>query len=132
MADTVLRQHRFELFVGHFVPQRFAFDFVGINVARTRDVAQQIQLRRAPGGLNHFPVARRFSRYVFTLLQVVQPLRVHQLFEVRQTLQAGWVRKRIAEGGDMVKAHFLQAGFDSLYVVIAAIQCHRRVSVELM
>ena len=128
----MFRQHRFELRVGNFIPKRFAFNFVGINVARTRDVAEQIQLRRAPGGLNHFPVTRRFSGYVFTLLQVVQPLWVHQLFEVRQTLQAGRVRKRIAEGGDMVKANFLQAGFDSLYVVIVAIQRHRRVGVELM
>lgn len=62
----------------------------------------------------------------------MQPLRVHQLFEVRQTLQAGWVRKRIAEGGDMVKANFLQAGFDSLYVVIATIQRYWRISFQLM
>ncbi|MNI89972.1 hypothetical protein D3C73_1474440 [compost metagenome] len=64
-------QHRFELRVGDFVPQRFAFDFVGINVSGTRNMTEQIELRCPPGRFNDFPVTGRFGGDGFALLQVV-------------------------------------------------------------
>lgn len=68
MPDAVLRQHRLQLRVGHFIPQRFALHLIGIDIARARDMAQQIELRRSPGGFKHFPIACRGGGDRFPLL----------------------------------------------------------------
>ena len=86
MTDTVLCQHRFQFVVRDFIPQRLAFHFVGVDVARTGNVIQQIKLRRTPGSFDHFPVPRRSGSDGFTLLELVDPLWVDELFEVRQAL----------------------------------------------
>ena len=89
MANAVFCQHRFQLLIGDFVPQRFAFNFVGIDVVSAGNMADKVKLWCAPGCFNDFPVTGRFCRNLFTLLQVMQPLRVNQLLKVRQFLQAG-------------------------------------------
>ncbi|MNN57284.1 hypothetical protein D3C81_1722650 [compost metagenome] len=88
MTDPLFRQQRFELIVGDFVPQRFAFNIIGVDITRARNMAQQIEFRCPPGGFKHFPVTFWFGRDSFTLLQIMQPLRKNQLFNVRQLLQA--------------------------------------------
>jgi 3-mercaptopyruvate sulfurtransferase SseA len=36
---AMLRQHRLQLRIGHFIPQRFALHLIGIDIARARDMA---------------------------------------------------------------------------------------------
>ncbi len=72
MPDAVLRQHRLQLRVGHFIPQRFALHLIGIDIARA-DMAQQIELRRSRrlqtlsvacrGGGDRFPCCRSCSHW---------------------------------------------------------------------
>ncbi|GCM21593.1 hypothetical protein ExPCM16_00869 [Escherichia coli] len=89
MANAVFCQHRFQLFIRNFVPQRFAFHFVGVDVVSAGNMADKVKFWSAPGRFNDFPVTGRFRRNLFTLLQVMQPLRIYQLFKVRQFLQTG-------------------------------------------
>ena len=122
MTNAVFRQHRFQLGVGHFIPQRLAFHLVGVDIACIRNMADQIELRRAPGGFNHLIVARRFRRNVFPLLQVVQPLWINQLFEVRQLLQTLGLLQRVAQGGNVGVARFFQAFRHRVVIFAVAVE----------
>ena len=53
----------------------------------------------------------------------MQPLRVYQLFEVRQLLQTVWLLQRIAQGGDIVEARVFQTFGDRLVVFTVAVKC---------
>ena len=128
----MLRQHRFQLVVGDFIPQRFAFHLVGVDIARAGNVVQQVKLRCTPGGLNHFPVARRCGSHGFTLLEPVDPLRVNQLFKVRQALKALGRLQSIAEQRNVAVPGFLQAGFHRLVIVLVAVQGDGRRRGKLM
>lgn len=66
-------------------------------------MAEQIKFRRAPCGFNHFPVTGRFRGHLFTLLQVMQPLRINQLFEMRQSLQTGRILQRVAQRSNLLQ-----------------------------
>ncbi|SSK79632.1 Uncharacterised protein [Klebsiella pneumoniae] len=132
MPDAVLRQHRFQLCVGHFIPQRFAFHLIGIDIARARDMAQQIEFRRSPGGFEHFPVAGRGGGYAFSLLQVVQPLGVDQLFKVRQLLQAVGLAQRIAQGTEPGEARLFQPRRDAGIIFRVAVQRDGGIRLDLV
>ena len=128
----MLRQHRFQLVVGDFIPQRLAFHFVGVDVSRAGNMVQQIKLRRAPGRFYDFPFTRGRGCHRFTLLELVDPLRIDQLFKVRQTLQAVRGLQGIAEQRDSVISGFLQARFHRLVGAIVAVQRDRRRRRKLM
>ncbi|MNN56346.1 hypothetical protein D3C81_1712680 [compost metagenome] len=71
MANALFCQQRFQFVVGDFIPQRLAFDVVGIDITRARNVIQQIKFRCAPGGFDNFITARRRRRDLFALHQLV-------------------------------------------------------------
>lgn len=43
MANAVFCQHRFQLFIRNFVPQRFAFHFVGVDVVSAGNMADKVK-----------------------------------------------------------------------------------------
>ncbi|MNC71218.1 hypothetical protein D3C75_1221120 [compost metagenome] len=51
-------------------------------------MVQQVKFRRAPGGFNHLPLPGRGGGNRLTLLELMQPLGINQLFEMGQTLEA--------------------------------------------
>ena len=126
MANTVFCQHRFKLRVGDFIPQRLALHLVGIDIPGARNMAQQIQLRRAPCGFKHFPFPGRGGGHRFTLLKIVQPLRIHQLLKMRQLLQALRLAQGIAKRAEMSETCGLKARRDFRVVVGVAVQRNRR------
>ncbi len=132
MADAVLRQHRLQLRIGHFIPQRFALHLIGIDIARARDMAQQIELRCPPGGLNYFPVAGRGGGHAFPLLQVVQPLRINQLFKVRQLLQTVSLAQGVAQGVEPGEARLFQSRRDAGVILRTAVQREGGIGLELV
>jgi hypothetical protein len=132
MTNTLFRQQRFQLGIGDLIPQRFAFHLVGIDIAGAGNMIQQIEFGRAPGGFNHFPLSGRCGGHRFTLLEVVQPLRVNQLLKVRQLLQAFGLTQRIAKGAEMGKPCGLQARGDFRVVCIAAVQRDGGIGPQLM
>ena len=75
-------------------------------------MAQQIKLRRAPGGFKNFPFTGRRGGNRLAALEVVQPLRIYQLFKMRQLLQATCLAQGIAEGAEMSETSSLKARRD--------------------
>ena len=127
VTDPVLRQHRFQLFVRDLIPQRFAFHFIGVDIARVGNVAQEIKLRRTPASLDHLPLSGWCGGNGFALLQQVDPLRINQLFKMCQTLQTVGLLQGIAQDGNVGKTRFFQPRFDGLVVIIIAIERNRHV-----
>jgi hypothetical protein len=95
-------------------------------------MAQQIKLRRAPGGLEHLPVPGRRGGDRFTLLEVVQPLRIHQLFKMRQLLQAVRLAQGVAERAEVSETCGLKARRDFRVVVGVAVQRNRRRGLQIV
>lgn len=83
-------------------------------------MAQQIKLRRAPGGFKNFPFTGRRGGNRLAALEVVQPLRIYQLFKMRQLLQAtcGSGHRR---GAEMSETSSLKARRDFRVVVGVAV-----------
>ncbi len=89
VADAVLQQQRLERLVRDLVPQRLRFQTVGVDIARPRNVAQQIGLGRAPVHFEDLPLPLGRGDDRLARLQVRQPERVDQLLPARQTLPGG-------------------------------------------
>ena len=132
MAYPVLSQHRFQPVVGDFIPQRLAFHLVGVDIARAGNVAQEVKLRCAPGGFNHFPVTRRRGGHGFTLLEAVDPLRVNQLFKMGQALKAVGRLQSVAEQRNVAETDFLQTGFHRPVIGLVAVERDGRCRRQLM
>ncbi len=95
-------------------------------------MAQQIELRRSPGGFKHFPVACRGGGDRFPLLWVVQPLGVDQLFKVRQLLQTVGLAQRIAQGAEPGETRLFQPRRDADVILRAAVQRDGGIGLELV
>ena len=118
MANAMFCQHRFEIRIRNFVPQRLAFHFIGVDIVCAGDVAQQIKFRCAPGRFNHFPLAGRRSRDRLTLLELVQPLRVDQLLEVGETLEARRGLQGITQQRDLAETRLIQPRLNGLVIAV--------------
>ncbi len=86
MANAVLQQQRLERLVRDLVPQRLPFQPVGVDVAGSRNVAQQIGLGGSPVHLEHLPLPLGGGDDRFACLQVRQPERMDQLLPACQVL----------------------------------------------
>ncbi len=121
MADPMFCQHRLQIGIGNFVPQRLAFHLVGVDIACAGNMAQQIKFRCAPGGFNHFPLPGRGGGHRLALLELVQPLRVDQLFEVGEALETRRVFQGIAQQRDLAETRLIQPSLDGLVIAVAAV-----------
>ncbi len=86
MTDAVLQQQRLERLVRDLVPQRLPFQPVGVDVAGSRNVAQQIGLGGSPVHLEHLPLPLGGGDDRLACLQVCQPERMDQLLPACQML----------------------------------------------